>query len=406
MTAEAIRSTTWQPPETGTVRPLGWAAVSFILGCVACWWLTAETQIATTRMVGNPSEQTGARLAPAADTSSSSGGAPAAKVQEVADLAGDWPQWGGTPHRNNVPDGKNIPESWEVGEFDRLTGAWNSADAQNIKWVSRLGSQTYGNPVVANGRVYVGTNNGAGYLARYPDTIDLGCLLCFDVKDGGFLWQHSSEKLPTGRVHDWPLQGICCAPLVEGDRLWFVTSRGEVVCADAAGFHDGEDDGPVRDRWVALFREAPLATSGLEQNLVPVPIAALLKRAGVALTGRVRVDEVSPETWKLTIRGAATSPVQVLRVHVQGPDVEIHRLAETADGVAPPTDAPLIKAPNDLLTGVDQGKLNESLTALLVARGLPIEQITRVTPKVAGMSWVVEVTSSAGKRSVELRKEG
>ncbi|HEY6565220.1 MAG TPA: hypothetical protein VIY86_12020, partial [Pirellulaceae bacterium] len=104
--------------------------------------------------------------------------------------------------------------------------------------------------------------------------------------------------------------------------------------------------------------------------------------------------------------GAATSPVQVLRVHVQGPDVEIHRLAETADGVAQPTDAPLIKAPNNLLTGVDQGKLNESLTALLVARGLPIDQVTRVTPKVAGMSWVVEVTSSAGKRSVELRKEG
>ena len=47
-------------------------------------------------------------------------------------------------------------------------------------------------------------------------------------------------------MHDWPLQGICCAPLVEGDRLWFVTSRGEVVCLDTQGFYDDENDGPFQ----------------------------------------------------------------------------------------------------------------------------------------------------------------
>jgi hypothetical protein len=53
---------------------------------------------------------------------------------------------------------------------------------------------------------------------------------------GTFLWQDSSEKLASGRVHDWPLQGICCSPLVEGDRLWYVSSRGEVKCLDTEGF--------------------------------------------------------------------------------------------------------------------------------------------------------------------------
>ncbi|AMV35754.1 outer membrane biogenesis protein BamB [Pirellula sp. SH-Sr6A] len=144
----------------------------------------------------------------------------------------DWPQWGGSPERNNVPDSGPLPTSFDV------------ETKENILWSMPLGSETYGNPVVANGKVYIGTNNGNGYIKRYPATVDLGCLICFDEKDGKFLWQHSSEKLPTGRVHDWPNQGICCAPMIDGDRLWYVTSRGEVVCLDTDGFLDGENDGP------------------------------------------------------------------------------------------------------------------------------------------------------------------
>ncbi|MCH2113862.1 MAG: PQQ-binding-like beta-propeller repeat protein [Pirellulales bacterium] len=155
----------------------------------------------------------------------------------------NWSQWGGDAARNNTPLGHNIPTKWNVGDFDYRTGEWDSTNAKNIKWVSRLGSQTYGNAVVADGKIYVGTNNSGGWLDRYPSKVDLGCLLCFDLETGDFLWQHSSEKLPSGRVHDWPLQGICCAPLVEGDRVWFVTSRGEVRCVDTQGFYDGENDG-------------------------------------------------------------------------------------------------------------------------------------------------------------------
>lgn len=145
---------------------------------------------------------------------------------------GDWPQLGGTPHRNSSTDGVNIPTEWDV------------KSGKNIRWRAKLGSETYGNVVVANGNLYVGTNNGAAYLKRYPVTVDLGVLLCFRESNGEFLWQYSSEKLPTGRAHDWPYQGICSAPVVEGDRLWFVSNRGEVVCLDAEGFRDGENDGP------------------------------------------------------------------------------------------------------------------------------------------------------------------
>ncbi len=158
-----------------------------------------------------------------------------AETRKMIDLMkvgkADWPQMGGSPLRNSVSDAANIPTQWDV------------SSGENIRWSMPLGSTTYGNPVVANGKVFVGTNNGAEYISRYPKDVDLGVLLCFDEKDGRFLWQHSSEKLESGSKHDWPDQGICSTPLVDGNRLWYVTSRGEVACLDTEGFHDGKNDG-------------------------------------------------------------------------------------------------------------------------------------------------------------------
>ncbi len=146
-----------------------------------------------------------------------------------------FPQWGRTSSRNNVAQTTDIPSEW------------NTKTEENIRWQVKLGSQTYGTPVVAGGKVFIGTNNGHGYLKQYPAAVDLGCLLCFDQETGEFLWQHSNRKLPTGRVHDWPLIGVVSTPLVVGDRLWYVSNRAMVVCLDVEGFTDGENDGLVTD---------------------------------------------------------------------------------------------------------------------------------------------------------------
>ena len=183
-----------------------------------------------------------AHAAPPPAVAVASPAAPAAAQPNV-----DWSMWGGSLCRNNTPVGVNVPTEWEIGQINYETGAWDPKGSKNVKWVAKLGSQSYGNPVVHDGRVFVGTNNTGGWLSRYPSTVDLGCLVAFDAKDGKFLWQHSSEKLPTGRVHDWPMQGICSTVYCEKDRLWFVTSRGEVRCLDTQGFHDGENDGPITD---------------------------------------------------------------------------------------------------------------------------------------------------------------
>lgn len=179
-------------------------------------------------------------------------------AQPGAESNDAWLQWGGSSTRNNVSDAKELAAEWNVGEFDDATGQWQHQTAEHIQWVARLGSESYGSPVIAGGKVFCATNNGAGYLKRYPASVDLGCLLAFRQTDGQFLWQFSSEKLKAGREIDWPGQGICCSPLVEDDRLWIVTNRGEVICLDTEGFADGQNDGPITDEPPNAPHEADL----------------------------------------------------------------------------------------------------------------------------------------------------
>src|SRR5262245_34467864 len=70
----------------------------------------------------------------------------AQQAQEAA--KGIWPLFGGSNNRNMVNlTEKNIAVEWDVKA------------KKNIKWVARLGSRAYGGPVIAGGKVYVGTNN-------------------------------------------------------------------------------------------------------------------------------------------------------------------------------------------------------------------------------------------------------
>ena len=140
--------------------------------------------------------------------------------------AGDWSMWGGTPHRNMVSAEKDAPTEWNVEEN------------KNIKWVAKLGSKAYGNPIVTNGLVLVGTNNEAAYDKKYtnPDgtAVDGGVLMAFDEKTGAFRWQKYFAKLPSGRVNDWPGEGLCSTVYSEKDRIWFCSNRCEVVCLDVS----------------------------------------------------------------------------------------------------------------------------------------------------------------------------
>src|SRR5262245_60785463 len=74
-------------------------------------------------------------------------------------VADDWPQWGGGAMRNMYSSAKGLPDSFGKIEFKPGTEEVDKAKTKNLKWVAKLGSQSYGNVTVAGGKVFVGTNN-------------------------------------------------------------------------------------------------------------------------------------------------------------------------------------------------------------------------------------------------------
>jgi outer membrane protein assembly factor BamB len=156
----------------------------------------------------------------------------------------DWPQWGGTDGRNMVSDATNLPDSWYPGPKDQKTEEYDTSKAKNIKWIAKLGSHCYGNPTVSGGKIFVGTNNNSPRNPKYKD-IDLGVLMCFNEADGKFLWQLTVPKLKSGKVNDWEYLGVCSSPTVDGDRVYCVTNRCELLCLSTEGLAKG-NRGPFK----------------------------------------------------------------------------------------------------------------------------------------------------------------
>lgn len=140
----------------------------------------------------------------------------------------DQPQWGQAWSRNMVSGERGLPDS-----FDPQSG-------RNILWSAELGTETHSSPVIAGGRVYIGTNNGH---PRDPaEQGDRGVLMCFDAATGRFLWQLAFPKRDEDIYFDWPNSGISSPVTVEGDRVYFVNNRGVVLCLDV-GSAGGKSEG-------------------------------------------------------------------------------------------------------------------------------------------------------------------
>ncbi len=181
--------------------------------------------------------------------------------------AGDRPQWGQAWSRNMVSAEKNLPTAFQPGKRNPQSGEIELPEKSGVRWVARLGGQSYGSPVVAGGRVFVGTNNEVPRDPRIEG--DRGVLMCFNQAQGEFLWQLNLPKLHSVKWADWQYIGLTSPPTVEGDRAYLVSNRSEVICLDVKGMADG-NDGPYRDegRLMAAEGESPLKPTDKDADVL------------------------------------------------------------------------------------------------------------------------------------------
>ena len=179
----------------------------------------------------------------------------AAIIPTANSLGADQPQWGQAWSRNMVSGEQNLPES-----FDPDTG-------KNIKWTAALGSESHSTPVISSGRVFIGTNNDEPRDPKHQG--DRGVLMCLDERDGRLLWQLVVPKREDDPYYDWPKSGISSPATVEGNRVYIVSNRGEVMCLDIHGMENG-NDGPYLDegRHMALRDQPPMEPGPLDADIV------------------------------------------------------------------------------------------------------------------------------------------
>ena len=154
---------------------------------------------------------------------------------------------------------RGLPVSFDPGKPKPGSDEVDPATTRNVKWVARLGSQSYGNPVVAGGKVFVGTNNEPPRDKRHAG--DRSILLCLNEQTGQWVWQLVVPKLKAGKANDWESLGILSSPSVVGNRLYLVTSRCEVLCLDTEGLANG-NDGPFTNEAAYVVQDTGLPPAG------------------------------------------------------------------------------------------------------------------------------------------------
>ena len=154
-----------------------------------------------------------------------------ASGQEAADRP---VRWGGGSSPNMVSPAKHLPAD---------------PGSMTLLWELKLGSHTYSIPTIDRGRIYIAANDAGVQRPGYKPTGG-GVLMCVEQATGKLIWQLPSPRnfagvKPPYHFDQWGC-GICSGPLVEGERVYVVGNRGEILCLDREGQANG-NDGPFQD---------------------------------------------------------------------------------------------------------------------------------------------------------------
>jgi outer membrane protein assembly factor BamB len=155
--------------------------------------------------------------------------------------AGDWPQWAGSDAKNMVSHEVGLPDSFVPGE-KRADGAIDLTTARNVRWGVRIGDAIYGTSSIAKGRIFVGARQQTN-----------GLFVCLEAASGKvqWAWKALAKKFPNDidgfhiGIHEIPAQmGVCSTAAIDGDRVYFVSHRFEVVCLDVNALSVGQAGEP------------------------------------------------------------------------------------------------------------------------------------------------------------------
>ena len=162
-------------------------------------------------------------------------------------LAADWPQWCGSDGKNMVSEEKNLPNSFVPGQKNTRTREIQLGTAKNVRWGRKLCESIYSTPAIVGGKIFIGGRQE-----------NRGLMMCLDEQTGKLLWQWQApaKEIPL-RIDGWsigisenpPALGVCSSPLVDGNRVYFVTNDFKVACLDANGQRAKGAAGQARVVW-------------------------------------------------------------------------------------------------------------------------------------------------------------
>ena len=214
----------------GSIGPKAQSAVDALNAAAKDPALRSEVNWALSQITGKPHQQE----SPAPAES------PAVEMEQTVPRDA-WPMMGGVPTRNAANKTAKVPLDW-----DPQTN-------RNIAWSVALGDETFGSPVIADGVIYIGTDN-CRYMNRHCQD-ECGVLMAFRAKDGKFIWQDIAPQVKRG-VQGFLLPSTSSTPYVEDERLYYVTAQCQLRCLDTRGFLDSENDGVFQDE---PFRDSKAA---------------------------------------------------------------------------------------------------------------------------------------------------